>query len=186
MQYRLDHPRLGPARAFDRDLDRSNGQAWSMSVIVRAAEPRDLQQVGELAGMLVRQHYDFDALRFLLVPNVEAGYAQFFSGELSNPDARILVAELDEQVIGYAYARLEPRDWNNLLDAHGALHDLYVSAAMRQRGVARKLVEAVREALGRRGAPRLVLHTASKNAAARAFFARVGFRETMVELTLEL
>jgi predicted GNAT family acetyltransferase len=31
-----------------------------------------------------------------------------------------------------------------------------------------------------------VLHTASKNQAARAFFAALGFRETMIELTAEL
>ena len=37
-----------------------------------------------------------------------------------------------------------------------------------------------------KGAPRLVLHTASKNVAARQFFAALGFRETMVELTAEL
>jgi hypothetical protein len=44
----------------------------------------------------------------------------------------------------------------------------------------------VREGLRGKGAPRLVLHTASKNAPARQFFATLGFRETMVELTAEL
>jgi hypothetical protein len=47
-------------------------------------------------------------------------------------------------------------------------------------------VDAVRDGLRAKGAPRLVLHTASKNATAREFFAALGFRETMVELTQEL
>ena len=157
-----------------------------MSVTVRAAETADLPVVSDLAGQLVRQHYAFDAQRFMLIPNVEAGYARFFAGELGNPETLILVAELAGNVVGYAYARLEARDWNALLDRHGALHDIFVSESVRRQGVARNLVEAVRERLQAQGAPRLVLHTASKNHAARAFFAALGFRETMIELTAEL
>jgi len=157
-----------------------------MPVIVRPAEARDLPAIAELAGKLVRQHHAFDAQRFMLIPNVEAGYARFFGGELSNPETLILAAELDGQIVGYAYARLEPRDWNNLLDACAALHDIFVIESARRQGVARQLVEATRARLQAKGAPRLVLHTASKNAPARAFFAELGFRETMVELTAEL
>jgi ribosomal protein S18 acetylase RimI-like enzyme len=157
-----------------------------MTVIVRAAEPPDLVAIAALAGQLVRQHHDFDALRFMLIPNVEAGYAHFFERELSDPDALILAAEQTGHVVGYAYARLEPRDWNALLDSCGVLHDIFVSDELRRQGVARQLVEAVRAELRRKGAPRLVLHTASKNVAARQFFAALGFRETMLELTAEL
>jgi ribosomal protein S18 acetylase RimI-like enzyme len=157
-----------------------------MSLIVRPARERDLPAVAELAGQLVRQHHGFDAQRFMLIPNVESGYARFFGGELSNPDTLILAAELNGSVVGYAYARLEPRDWNALLDSCGALHDIFVHDGVRRQGIARRLVEAVREGLRAKGAPRLVLHTASKNQSARQFFAALGFRETMIELTAEL
>ena len=157
-----------------------------MTVTIRAAEARDLVAVSLLAGMLVRLHHELDALRFMLIPNVEAGYEHFFRSQLPDPEVVILVAERDNDIVGYAYARLEPRDWNNLLDACGELHDLFVSDTVRRQGVARLLVDAARERLRQKGAPRLVLHTASKNGAARRFFASVGFRETMVELTQEL
>jgi ribosomal protein S18 acetylase RimI-like enzyme len=157
-----------------------------MSVIVRPAQAPDLPAIAELAGKLVRQHHGFDAQRFMLIPNVESGFARFFGGELSNPETLILAAEVDGSIVGYAYARLEPRDWNALLDASGALHDIYVNESARRQGVARRLVEAVRKGLRARGAPRLVLHTASKNHTAREFFAALGFRETMIELTAEL
>jgi len=157
-----------------------------MTVLIRAAETRDLPGIAALAGQLVRQHHGFDAQRFMLISNVEAGYAHFFTGELEDPDALILAAEQAGHIVGYAYARLEARDWNALLDRCGALHDIFVSNEVRRQGVARRLVDTVRERLRGRGAPRLVLHTASKNAAARAFFATLGFRETMVELTAEL
>src|SRR3954463_14182580 len=112
-----------------------------MTVTIRAAEARDLAAVSVLAGMLVRQHHDFDAQRFMLVPNVEAGYARFFASQLADPEGVILAAEVDGEVAGYAYARLEARDWNNLLDACGALHDIFVSDRVRRQGVARSLVE---------------------------------------------
>jgi GNAT superfamily N-acetyltransferase len=157
-----------------------------MTVTIRAAEVRDLQAVAVLAGQLVRQHHGFDAQRFLLIPQVEVGYARFFQQQLSETQTLILVAEREREIVGYAYARLEPRDWNNLLDACGELHDLFVSDGARRQGVAHSLVAAVREQLRHKGAPRLVLHTASKNATARQFFAAEGFRETMIEFTSEL
>ena len=157
-----------------------------MTVIVRAAQAPDLPAIAELAGKLVRQHHGFDAQRFMLIPNVEAGYGRFFAGELSNPETMILAAEHGSEIVGYAYARREPRDWNALLDACGVLHDIYVDEALRRQGVARRLVEAVREGLRAKGVPRLVLHTASKNHSAREFFAALGFRETMIEHTGEI
>jgi ribosomal protein S18 acetylase RimI-like enzyme len=157
-----------------------------MTLTIRAAVARDLTAVSVLAGLLVRQHHEFDAQRFMLIPGVEAGYARFFQSQLPDPDVLLLVAERDSVIVGYAYARLEPRDWNDLLDACGALHDVFVSETARRQGVARLLVDKVRDGLREKGAPRLVLHTASKNATARQFFAALGFRETMIELTNEL
>jgi ribosomal protein S18 acetylase RimI-like enzyme len=173
----------------DRPLFRTSAEGAklpAMTVIVRTAEPRDLASIAVLAGQLVRQHHGFDAQRFMLIPNVEAGYAHFFATELSNPDVLIFAAEQAGSVVGYAYARLEARDWNALLDACGVLHDIFVGDGVRRQGVARRLVDAVRVGLSGKGAPRLLLHTASKNLGARQFFAAIGFRETMVELTAEL
>src|SRR6478735_9881974 len=126
-----------------------------MTVIIRRAEARDLPGIAALAGQLVRQHHDFDALRFMLIPNVERCYAHFFASELSDPDVLLFTGELEGSVVGYAYARLEPRDWNALLDSCGALHDIFVGVGQRRQGVARRLVEAVREGLREKGAPRL-------------------------------
>lgn len=157
-----------------------------MTVVVRSARKEDLVEIGKLAGMLVRQHHEFDALRFMLIPDVEVGYTRFFESQLSQVETIILTAELDGQIVGYAYARLEPRDWNALLDAHGALHDIYVIASARRRGVARLLVERVRDGFRERGAQRMLLGTASKNVSAQRFFASLGFRQTMIEMTAEL
>jgi ribosomal protein S18 acetylase RimI-like enzyme len=97
-----------------------------------------------------------------------------------------LCAKLDGKVVGYAYARLEPKDWNALLDAHGALHDILVADSARRQGIGKKLLERVLAELRTLGAERVVLHTAVQNRAAHKLFAAVGFRKTMLEMTCEL
>lgn len=146
----------------------------------------DLPKVAALAGQLVRQHYTFDARRFLLIENPEAGYEWWFGKELANEQAILLCARLDRKIVGYAYARLEPKDWNALLDAHGALHDILVDEAARGQGIGRLLLERVQRELRERGVARLVLHTAVQNHAAQRLFTGAGFRPTMIEMTCEL
>ncbi len=158
----------------------------SLRPIVRDATAADLSRVAELAARLVRLHHAFDPRRFFLVEPVERGYAGFLGRELGRAEAVVLVAERDGRVEGYAYGTLEPRDWNALLDAHGALHDIYVDEPARRGGLATALLEAMVARLGALGAPRVVLATASQNAEAQAFFDRHGFRRTMIEMTREV
>lgn len=157
-----------------------------MPIEIRKATRRDLPQIAKLAGGLVRQHYGFDPQRFLFIADPEAGYEWWFGKELANKKAIILCAKLDGKIVGYAYARLEPRDWNQLLDAHGALHDIFVAETARRRGVAGQLLARVADELRARGAPRIVLHTSVKNRGAQKLFEAAGFRKTMLEMTCEL
>jgi ribosomal protein S18 acetylase RimI-like enzyme len=153
---------------------------------IRRATRRDLPHIAKLAGVLVRQHYEFDAKRFIFIADPETGYEWWFGKELENDKALIFAAKLDGKIVGYAYARLEPKDWNALLDQHGALHDILVAESARGQGIGRKLLERVQQELRQRGAPRIVLHTAVKNRVAQKLFASCGFRQTMLEMTCEL
>ncbi|MFO0762324.1 MAG: GNAT family N-acetyltransferase [Byssovorax sp.] len=154
-------------------------------VIIRPARSDELPHVAALAGKLLRMHHDFDAQRFILPEDIEQGYASWFRREIRRPEVVILVAARGDEVVGYTYARLEDRDWNQLLDPHGALHDLWVEPEARRSGVARRLVRATLDALAEKGAPRVVLHTAARNPGATAFFESMGFRRTMIEMTRE-
>jgi len=150
---------------------------------VRPARSEDLPAVSRLAAELVRMHHRLDRDRFLLVEPVEDGYQWFFARELERDAARILVAEDDGRIQGYAYATLEARNWNDLLDACGKLNDLYVDAGARRRGIARALVDATFAWFRERKAPRVVLLSAWQNPDAHAFFEALGFRRTMLEMT---
>ena len=116
---------------------------------------------------------------------IEAGYGRWLIKESTEPSALVFVAELAGQVVGYVYARLEEKSWNDLLEAHGKLHDVFVIPSARKLGAARLLVEAACNELERRGAPRILLATAVENEPAQRLFASLGFRTTMVEMTRE-
>lgn len=154
-------------------------------VSVRACKRADLPMVAALAGKLVRMHHAFDAARFFLPERVEEGYTWWFGQELDRSEVVLLVATRETTIVGYVYARLEERDWNQLLDACGAVHDIWVEPEARQSGVATQLATAAIAALTAKGAPRVVLHTAAPNTAAQKLFERLGFRRTMIEMTRE-
>jgi ribosomal protein S18 acetylase RimI-like enzyme len=153
--------------------------------MIRPAVPTDLPAVAKLAAKLVHQHHTFDPHRFFLPPNVEQGYAWWFGEQIGRLQVVLLVAENQGRIVGYSYGRLEERDWNALLDACGALHDIYVEETERRRGLATELALATIHALEKKGAPRVVLHTAAANEGAQRFFEKLGFRRTMIEMTRE-
>lgn len=155
---------------------------------VRPMTRNDLEGAARLAGKLVRQHMAFDPLRFLQLANPEAGYARYFGSEIESEDVVLLVAEAEEShaIVGYAYARLEPRSYNELRDACGALHDIWVEPEARGTGLGERLLREACARLRAKGAPRVVLLTAIQNEAAQRLFARAGFRTTMLEMTCEL
>jgi ribosomal protein S18 acetylase RimI-like enzyme len=152
-------------------------------VVIRPATPGDLPRVAELAGELVRMHHAVDAERFLLPERVEEGYAWWLERELGRAEAAVIVAAAADQIVGYAYGTREGRDWNALLDEHGAIHDVFVAKEARRGGVGQKLMEGIIAELRRRGAPRIVLSTMIGNESAQRLFTACGFRPTMLEMT---
>lgn len=155
----------------------------SDDIHVRRATREDLGVAASLAARLVRQHHDADPGRFFLPDNVEQGYTYWFGRELGRQEAVVLVALSGEALVGYCYGTLEGRNWNLLLDQHGAIHDLYVHEEMRRRGTGRRLLEAMLKELQALGARRVVLSTMVNNTVAQKLFEQVGFRPTMLEMT---
>ena len=158
-----------------------------MPFVVRRATDADAPALGRLGAMLLRAHYAFDPQRFIAPgSNPESGYEWFLRGQLEEDDAAVFVAEQDRQVIGYVFAALEPISWKELREACGFIHDIVVDDPQRRGGAATALMEAAIEWLRSRGAPRVILGTAERNAAAQRLFEKLGFRRTMIEMTREL
>jgi ribosomal protein S18 acetylase RimI-like enzyme len=176
---------------------------------IRPARREDLPALAGLGAKLAREHHAMDAARFFLPEEpLEAGYAWWLGKERANRRAAVLAAIAPsaespepgrsgrggrgraalapaERIVGYAYGRIEPRDWNTLRDACGVAVDLWVEPAARGAGLGARLVEALVAALVQRGADRVVLNVASRNPRAQRLFRRLGFRPTMLEMARE-
>jgi GNAT superfamily N-acetyltransferase len=163
-----------------------------MSFRIRDATHADLPAVGQLAGQLVRMHHAYDPARWLLVDGVETGYARFFASQLGTRDTIILVAQ-DEQddeenseIVGYAYAGLEDRNWAELRDACARLHDVFVVERVRRQGLARRMLRECIQRLTVLGAPLAVTTTAFQNEGSQALLRSLGFRPAALEMAMDL
>ena len=155
--------------------------------IVREATQSDLPALGRLGATLMQVHYDVDPQRFMAPGNdAAAGYAWFLGSQLQRKDSVVFVAERGGVPIGYVYAGIEPRNWKELRDEAGFIHDVVVDEAARKAGAAAALLDAAISWLKAAGVPRVVLWTADQNSSAQRLFSRLGFRRTMVEMTKEI
>ncbi len=154
-------------------------------VTIRRATEKDGRRVAELAVKLARQHEDYDPQRFARL--YEAADAEWYYGSRNETtDETVLVAEIDNEIVGFAYVQYEAKNYPALLENAAWLHDIYVDESTRTAGVGRLLIEKAVAAARAFGADKLMLSVAAKNAVARGFFERRGFRETMIEMMLDL
>jgi len=152
--------------------------------VIRRATPADIEALGRLGALLMRQHHGFDPARFMAPgSDPETGYGWFLGTQLEEPDAVLFVAEQEERVVGYVYATVEPRSWQELREESGFIHDLFVDEEARGGRIGTRLLDAALAWLKQRGQAQVVLWSAAPNAAAQRLFERCGFRRTMVELT---
>lgn len=156
-----------------------------MTVTVRRAVKEDARRVAELAVKLARQHENYDARRFARLYD-EADAERYYGSRHQTTDEVVLVAEIDDRIIGFAYIQYEEKDYPNLLETAAWLHDIYIEETARAQNAGKLLIENSIRTARDLGADKLMLSVAAKNTYARQFFERQRFRETMVEMMLDL
>ena len=134
---------------------------------------------------LIEQHVGYDPVRFSRIGSRE-GMAEFYARQTEVEDSLVLVAELEGKIVGFAYMQFEPIIYAELATNVAWLHDIFVDTEARGTGAGKKMIEAVASEAKRFGANKVLLSVAAKNAEAKEFFARSGFRTTMHEMMLVL
>jgi ribosomal protein S18 acetylase RimI-like enzyme len=155
----------------------------SQTINIRPAAKSDEAALGPLGAALMRQHHASDPRRFILTDRPEAGYGRFLVSQLTDPNCLVLVAEQSNEVVGYVFADIEPTSWRDLRGPCGFIHDVYVHEGARRQGTGRALVRAAIAWVHSRGMSQVVLWSKSGNEGAQRLFAKLGFRDTMIEMT---
>lgn len=156
-----------------------------MAVTVRRTAKNDARLIAELAIKLFAQHSEYDSRRFAEVASVE-GAEKFYGRQIEAEDAAILVAEFENKIVGFAFLQYEAMNYSALLVNAVWLHDLYIDEQVRGQSIGKALIEKSAEVARKLGADKLMLSVAAKNEIAKSFFERKGFKETMVEMMLDL
>ena len=155
------------------------------AVAIRRAMRKDARTIAGFALKLFDQHRQYDSRRFAEIASIE-GAEKFYGSQTENKNAAVLVAELENKIVGFAYLAYEAMDYSNLLENAVWLHDLYVDETARRQNAGSLLIEEAVKIAEKFGADKLMLSAAAKNLYARDFFERGGFKETMVEMMFDL
>jgi len=154
-------------------------------ITVRPATASDQEPLGRMGGALMRLHHNADPRRFIQVEHPEPGYGRFLVSQLSKPTSLVMVAERSGTVVGYVFADVEPTNWMELRGPCGVVQDIYVDEAARHLGAGRELMSAAITWIWSKGLSQVVLLTKNRNEHAQHLFTALGFRPTMIEMTLD-
>ncbi len=123
-----------------------------------------------LAGMPARSTRESWARR-------RARYIQW----ASDPDTFVLIAEANDQLVGYAFVTVASGycSWNSG-ERQAQLETLSVAPSIRGQGVGERLLAAVRERLTKAGIESITLAAACANDGAHRFYERHGFRRAEI------
>lgn len=136
-----------------------------MTVAVRRAEPRDFEDVTRLLTELGRPAVGADE---------REAAREIYERHVAREDAASLVAELNDEVVGFC--SLEFRDRLNRTTPQAWVPDLVVTERHRSSGVGRALLAEAFEEAERRGCWSLTLESAFFRTRAHAFYEREGMQ----------
>ncbi len=142
---------------------------------VRPVRARDREAILELWLALIDYHRALDPL-YPVVSGIREALREEIERGLLGGLCRLLVAELDGALVGFAFAEVERLETR---EASGPglcwIHELYVLPEERGRGVGSALVEAAEKFLEKRGGGRIAVRVESGNKDGLRFWERRSF-----------
>jgi GNAT superfamily N-acetyltransferase len=150
---------------------------------VRRADIRDLPSLDSLNQLVQRLHADALPTRFKQ-PN-PGGTGAFFTEALGRPGVVVLVAEVDDEVVGYLFAEETHRPEGAFTFASHVLHvhHIAVDDGHRRIGTGHLLIEAADVWARDHGLTTLALEHWAFNDDADRFFTRLGFATDNVRMS---
>ncbi len=143
---------------------------------VRKATETDADILAELSLDVLRMHAEAYPHMFKQ-PKDSAESLAFMQKQLADPDVTLLLLNIDDQDVGYAYVRVAEREENPFVYGHKflSLHHISLRPEARGKGGGAALISAVKELAATLGLSRIDLETWSFNTHAHGFFQDQGF-----------
>ncbi len=150
-------------------------------VHIRRATARDIKEILPVWGELAEHHAGLDPA---FTPSEEwrHEYGAYLRSLMNRDDALAVIARDGVHLVGYAVGRITTLPLFFEHRHRGYIHDVYVRAAHRHRGIGRRLVEEILRWFDERGVTLIELTVASKNGEATSFWRALGFETYMHQM----
>ncbi len=155
-------------------------------MMIRPATASDVPNVLPLVRAICELHEQWDKARFKTIEHPERMYESWLSDRANDERSVFLVAEHEQQVVGYIVCTIEKEIPIYWMPESGWVHDLWVDETYRNEGLATQMTMLAIERFKELGIKQIRLQTAAANEIARKLFESCGFRVATVEMLLEL
>ena len=150
-------------------------------IIIRKAALKDLDTLLVFEQGVINAERPFD-------PTLKSGHTHYYDIEkmISAPNVELLVAELNNELIGCGYARIEAAKPYLQHTQHAYLGFMYVVAQQRGKGVNKMVIDALATWSASKDIMELRLDVYKHNEAAIKAYERCGFTKHMVAMRMGL
>jgi GNAT superfamily N-acetyltransferase len=155
------------------------------SAVIRAASCQDIPAIVALWEELMDLHRAKDPF-FARAPNGSALFARFVEENIRNDAACVLVAVVEERIVGYCQGLLDRHPPAIAEPEYGQVLDFAVTAAQRGTGIGAQMFKELREWFRCEGVRRIEVRHSTFNDDAARFWPRMGFKPYLQTLFMEL
>ena len=143
-------------------------------VTIREAKRSDIEKLAQFRLELQQHCEKSSSLIWQITREGKALLKQKVSADLDNVNGHVLVAELDEESIGFAYCEISHRtDYSPGIV--GSISTVYVDRKARRRGVGTLLVKQICELFEKENVEYVTLRYVIGNRDAEVFWRKLGF-----------
>jgi GNAT superfamily N-acetyltransferase len=153
--------------------------------VVRKATRRDLSGIVALGRELLDLHKALDPF-FTRSADFDPVFKQFVLRNIHSMAACVLVATVDEQIVGYCQGMRERHPPVLMEPEYGLILDFCVTAEYRRMGVGGQMLAAMGEWFRKKGIRRIEVRHSTFNEVAARFWPKMGFTPYMRTLFLDL
>ena len=162
-----------------------NGKKIAGVIQIRQANANDLPAIKELWVQMI----DFHTVRDSYFQRAKEGHERF--GEyvreyIESPEWLILVAVTADRVIGFSMGTIASYPPVYQQTHHGYIADMVVAEEFRDQGIGTRIFENMIPWFRENGVTRIELEVATANEISQSFWNRIGFRDYMHKMVLEL
>lgn len=152
-----------------------------LSVSVRKATSGDLEMLYQFEQGIIAAERPFDET----LKTEETAYYDL-PAMLQSRDVEVVVAEMNGEIVGSGYARIELAKPYNRHERHAYLGFMYVPPQHRGKGINGEIIKALKEWAVGKGVTELRLDVYNGNQSAIKAYEKVGFSKLMVSMRMKL